>query len=108
MKTVDENEKQSTIEIVKKCSKCGEEYSINFTPRRTEDWRVVADNIGTEGVCPKCAYSSKEIEFLIDGVNSTCGKVSCTGQCYDKSEAKDHCMRGMLCVHCGKTFCLRY
>ena len=56
MKTIDENKPQSSVEVVKKCSKCGEEYSVNFTPRGAEDWKVIADNIGTDGVCQKCVY----------------------------------------------------
>ena len=58
MKTIDENHPQSRVEVIKKCPKCGEEYSVNFTPRDAADWRVIYDNIGADaGDCQKCAYS---------------------------------------------------
>ena len=56
MKTIDENRPQDNVEVVKKCSKCGGEYAMNFTPRTAEDWRVIYENIEADGLCQKCAY----------------------------------------------------
>ena len=36
-----------------------------------------------------------------------CGKVGCKRDCYDKPDIKDHCMRGMFCMHCGRAFCIK-
>ena len=56
MKTIDENRPQDNVEVVKKCSKCGGEYAMNFTPRTAEDWQVVAESAASEGTCQRCNY----------------------------------------------------
>ena len=54
---LDKKQPQSRIEVVKKCPKCGDEYSMNFTPRDAADWRVIYDNVGADaGCCQKCFY----------------------------------------------------
>lgn len=74
MKTIDENHSQGCIEVVKKCSKCGEEYSVNFTPRDPADWRVIYDNIGADaGCCQKCSYSFADLSLPCDRKNCVAG-----------------------------------
>ena len=52
-----EQQPHSTIEVVKKCPKCGEEYAQSFTPRAAAEWAEVEKAVGEDKPCPRCAYS---------------------------------------------------
>ena len=58
MKTIDENRPQDNVEVIKKCSKCGGEYTMNFTPRTAEDWRAVGEAAASDGMCQRCNYGT--------------------------------------------------
>lgn len=67
-KTSVEQQPHGSVEIVKKCPKCGEEHAQSFTPRTTADWAEVEKAVGEDKSCPKCCitYSFAGIKNIIE------------------------------------------
>ncbi len=56
MEKAGEQQPHNSVEVIKKCPKCGEEYAQNFTPRVSTDWAEIEKAISEDTPCPKCAY----------------------------------------------------